>query len=714
MASTLSIAQEPVAQPIARPGRNCWRREHADRAAMLVDGEAYFAAVRSAMHQARRSILIVGWDIHSGVRLVRGFGDADDDETLGDLVVSLVRRRRRLRAHILIWDFAMAFAAERQLMPLFSRWWRLPRRLAFRYDDCHPLGGSHHQKIVVVDDSVAFVGGLDLTARRWDTREHRAAEPRRTDPWGASYRPFHDLQMVVDGEAAAAVGALVRQRWARLTRLRPKPVPERWRGDRWPAGVAADLHDVEVAVARTMPPTAEDPPIREIERLYLDAIAAAEHGIYLENQYLTCDDVAHALAARLREPAGPEVVLVCPELSSGWLEEHTMGARRTQLLQALREVDVHDRLRVLAPHAPDDPSVPITVHSKLMIVDDRHLHVGSANLSHRSMGIDSECDLCIDAARPEQAEAIAAMRARLVAEHLHVPIERLQAALDDGRGLGAAIERLRQESDTLRPLETHSSAVLDAVLPAVVPVDPERPLAPEALVEWLWPSGVSDDVGHGRWPVVTAVALVALVAVLWRFTDVASAVTPEALTAGAETLAGTRWGAPVGAVALAVASVAMVPIVPLIIAAGMLFGPWRGFAVALGGGTLGALAAHEIGRALWRDAVRRLLGRRANRLAHRLRHGGILAVIAVRLVPIAPFAMVNLAAGATRVPRRDFVLGTLLGLAPGAFALTVAGDRGIAIVRDPSWETAAALVGALLLVALIALAGRAVLRRRGA
>jgi len=222
-------------------GRNCWRVARAGRVAFLVDGEAYFAAFRAAAARARHSIFVVGWDVDSRTALV---GDAAADglpATLGDYLDALARRRRTLRIHVLDWDFAMLYALERELLPIYTLGWQTHRRLRFRLDDHHPLGASHHQKIVVVDDALAFVGGIDLTIRRWDTPEHRPDEPRRVDPSGDPYPPFHDVQVMVDGDAAAALGELARERWRRATGRDPRGLAERSDDDPWPTGVEPDV-----------------------------------------------------------------------------------------------------------------------------------------------------------------------------------------------------------------------------------------------------------------------------------------------------------------------------------------------------------------------------------------------------------------------------------------------------------------------------------------
>src|SRR5215831_3415259 len=181
------MAPRLVGSRIAVEERNCWRRAHARRAAFLVDGASYFAAFAEAVARAERSLFILGWDIHSGIRLRRNGARHDQPDALGDLLVAVLERRPELHANVLSWDFAMIYALEREPLPMLPRSWRRHPRLHFRLDGSHPLGASHHQKVVVVDDSVAFVGGFDLTACRWDTPEHRPDDPRRVDPGFGHY-----------------------------------------------------------------------------------------------------------------------------------------------------------------------------------------------------------------------------------------------------------------------------------------------------------------------------------------------------------------------------------------------------------------------------------------------------------------------------------------------------------------------------------------------
>lgn len=190
----------------AVPGRTCWRIERAGRIAFLIDGASYFAALAGALERAEQRVLIVGWDFHGRTRLRPGeAADALPDE-LGPRLDALLQRRAELRVHVLEWDYSLLYALERRLAPWLDSAWCRHERFAFRLDDQHPFGASQHQKLVVIDDALAFTGGLDLTLRRWDTPEHRSDDSRRRSPDGKPYEPFHDVQIAVDGAAAREIG----------------------------------------------------------------------------------------------------------------------------------------------------------------------------------------------------------------------------------------------------------------------------------------------------------------------------------------------------------------------------------------------------------------------------------------------------------------------------------------------------------------------------
>jgi len=656
--------------PIARPGRNCWRIAPASRMAFLVDGEDYYRAVAESFARAERSIEIVGWDVNSRTRMIEPDNPFDLPCELGPMLDTLVSRRRRLHARVLEWDFPMIYALDRELLPLVQFGWKTHRRVHFRLDSSHPIGASQHQKIVTIDDKIAFVGGMDISHGRWDTCEHAPDDPRRIDPWGRRYPPYHDLMMVCDGAAAAALAELARERWRRAGGRLRRTV--RTGGDPWPASVKPDLEEADLAIARTEPPYADRPAVTEIAKGWIDLIRSARRSLYIENQYLTSAAVGDALAKRLASEDCPEVVIVLTNSSSGWLEEATMGVLRARLLERLREADRCDRLRVYFVCAGD--GVDVKIHAKAVIVDDEMLRIGSANLNNRSMGLDTECDVFIEACgRRDVKTAIVALRDRLLGEHLGVEPARVHAEIEQRGSIGDAIEALRGGGHTLVPLVTGRDTWIDTVVPDSALLDPEHPVGMSDLFAELAPD---DPVAALRGPLEHAaivLAAAAAVAALWYATP---------LPARFATFEIDVWLAPwrdsalaplFASAAVALAGVAMAPASLLAALCGFVLGPWSGASAAILGAIVGAAGGYAIGSRLRRNTIRRLVGRYVDRVTRQLRIGGLHAMLAARLMPQAPFGAVNVVAGAARFPLRPFLLGTLCGSAPGLFVMAIVG-----------------------------------------
>ena len=667
---------------ILQPGRNCWRLARARRAALLIDGAAYFAALRDAALRARRSIFVIGWDVDSRVSLAPQGARDGLPEQLGAFLDALVRRSASLEVQVLDWDFAMLYALDREVLPIYSFGWRTHRRVQFRLDGRHPPGASHHQKIVVLDDALAFVGGIDLTRGRWDRPEHRPDDPLRRGPDGASYAPFHDVQMAVDGEAAVALGALARERWRRATGH--APASHEPGGELWPANLQPDFTGVDVAIARTAPAYDGAPAVQEVKQLYLDAIAAARRSLYIENQYFTSAAVRDALAARLQQRDGPEVVVVSRRNASGWLEQNTMYVQRARTLRALRELDGHGRLHAYFPDHAGLRGQCIDLHSKLMMVDERLLRVGSANLNNRSMGLDTECDIAIEADAPHVENAIAGLRCRLVAEHLGVEAGLVAATLERAGSLASTIEALRGNERTLTPIPHRIDPEVDAAVPEGLLIDPERPMEPDELVDAIVPREDRPRAGLRVALVATLVLTLAGLAAAWRWGPLHHWLDPDVVAAAIAALKGEP-STPLWVLgAYLLASLAAIPVTLLIVVTALAFGPAAGFGYALAGSLLASAVTFAFGRRLGRDKVRRLGGARLNELSRRLGNGGVLAVLVLRLVPVAPFTLVNLVAGATHLRARDFLLGTALGMTPGILAVTVFSDRLAAALWHPS------------------------------
>lgn len=436
------------------PGQTCWRVERADQFACIIDAADYFQHVKAAMLRAHHRIMLIGWDFDARTTFERGVKTLPGPNQLGAFLYWMLWKRPDLHVYLL--------KSNLRLLPAFDGiWFGLTpvsllnqfssRRIHFAIDGAHPLGSVHHQKIAVIDDAVAFCGGMDLTVGRWDNPAHED-DSRQRRTFGRAYGPRHDVAVAVDGAAARALGDQARARWQTATDGSVESVAAK--DVAWPTGLEPSLRNVDVGIALTMPELDHRPEVREVEALNLAAIAAARHTIYLENQYLASRRLVEALADRLKESDGPEIVIVIARKGNNPLERGTMDSARHRLIQLLWESDEHHRLGVYWPATAGGAS--IYVHSKVLVIDERLLRVGSSNLNNRSMGFDSECDVAIEADidSPDNdavRSQITALRDQLVAEHLGTSVGDFQRALRGCQSLRHAIEELRGHGKTLRP-----------------------------------------------------------------------------------------------------------------------------------------------------------------------------------------------------------------------------------------------------------------------
>ena len=436
------------------PGSTCWRVEASHRVALLVDNEPYYAALHAALLAAKRSVHILGWAFDPRTRLVPdGLDGPNDPDEVGRVLVELCRAKPEIDVRILVWKSPFGSMGHQDI-----RGHRAKRRFArtpvdFREAHDVPFGACHHQKMVVIDDRVAFCGGGDIVTNRWDSQAHRHIEPRRILPSQDHHPARHEVMMMVDHNTASTLGELFRRRWENATGemlASSQPAFD----DPWPECATAELSDVRVGIARTQPAWRDLPLVDEIRQLTLACIASARQIIYLENQYFTCQPVADALAARLREPDGPEIVLLVSGRAPSWFDHLTMDYARNPLIRHLRAADRCDRFRALSPKT--SAGAAIVVHSKVGVFDDRIVRVGSANLNNRSEGVDTECDLAIESDTSSGRKAIAAFRDQLLSHYLAVDADQFAHARIAGGGIVAAIDALNVEG-RLAPVAISSS-----------------------------------------------------------------------------------------------------------------------------------------------------------------------------------------------------------------------------------------------------------------
>ena len=349
------------------------------------------------------------------------------------------------------------------------------------------------------------------------------------------------------------------------------------------------------------------------------------------------------------------------------------------------------------------------IHSKVMVVDDRFLRVGSANINNRSMGADTECDLAIEARNDRGARAPSLrIRNRLLGEHCGVAAADVAAALARHGSLVRAADELSANGHSLRPIDDGEP-------------DDRRPCRRHRA---HWPIRRSRSGRRGWPPSAGAPAAAARgprpaprssSASRWRGAIRRSRSSPTAdnVRAVLKSVRGEPWAVVVVVLVFVLAGVIVFPLNVLILTTAAVFGPWLGILYGGAGAWRAARDLTSSARWLGREALDRMMGAALAARLEGVRKRGLLAVVTFRLLPIAPFTLVNIAAGASGIRFVDFLVGTLIGMLPGLALMSVMGDRIVRILAEPSAGDIAILVVCVAALIGLAVAAQALLSRRG-
>jgi phospholipase D1/2 len=205
--------------------------------------------------------------------------------------------------------------------------------------------------------------------------------------------------------------------------------------------------------------------------------------------------------------------------------------------------------------------------------------------------------------------------------------------------------------------------------------------------------------GHGRrgaFLKIAAAALLLLALTLaWHYTPLAELAQPDMVRRSLASFAQNPWAPLVVILTFVTGGFVAFPVTVLIAATAAAFGPWPGLAYAACGVLVSASLTYAIGARLGKETLRNVLGPRLNRIRRRIARQGIIAVATVRLVPLAPFTVVNLVAGASAIRPIDYLAGTALGMLPGLVVLSVLGHQIMRIITYPTPADLALLAAAV-------------------
>jgi uncharacterized membrane protein YdjX (TVP38/TMEM64 family) len=349
--------------------------------------------------------------------------------------------------------------------------------------------------------------------------------------------------------------------------------------------------------------------------------------------------------------------------------------------------DTYKRLRLVYPAASRSRDVATFVHSKVMVVDDTLARIGSANFSHRSMGMDTECDLAAEAGDgPEARAGVRRVRDRLLAEHLDLPVDDVARGIERAGSMGGFIDTRQTADHTLVRLDlSQEIGSPPAVLHAAA--DPDEPAAFGSAVETLVPAFDATSAHNPlRLWILPVVTLAAALAIAFRSSHTldSMAITPSSL-----------W---VGAALFVVAGLLLVPLELLAVVAGVCFGALRGGVVAMIGSLAAAVIGYAAGRMIGAEGLTRWISRQSYRSVRQVSARGAGGVAALRLSSIASAGSIHLLCGAGRVPFVSYLAGTIIGSIPVVAALCWLGGLLRQTLLYPSPSTGLATVGAAVLL----------------
>ncbi len=691
----------PVVQPnqnntFFQPNKNCWRINRAKHVSLLIDCANFYRALHRAITNAQHSIFILGWEIDSQTRLLRG--EEEKKSTIPSIAVELLNWKAHQNSEIKIylsrWDASVVFIKDRDLLPEFVWTSNTPENVHICLDGQIPMGGSQHQKVILIDDELVFTGGMDIARQRWDEREHRIIEPERQDILGP-YGPYHDVQIMMDGPITLDFAELVRERWKKAVDynaipIRPitsdnliNPVPS------WPSQFKARSLNIECSISRTIPRLDEQEPVQEIRQMYLDLIAQAQNFIYIENQFLTSEEIARALNQRLTEQPQLKVLLVSSYEPQGVFERESFWAGRIDFKKILEKNISTERVRLTYPCIKDvnGNSFFKRIHSKVLVVDDTFLTIASSNLNHRSLILDSECDISLMAESAEQKKFISSVRNDLIAEHTSHNLKQVAEILDGQFSLDQLISAecfngyaLYEVDDTLFTDQNFKS-VLNRI------ADPEQPLMSYFAVNSLDKAAMKMEPftnPRKHRLIFFTILIFSLIGIFVYLKSHLEWFHPERIKVFLEYAQTSRFSLPLVCLIYVVGGFVLFPVTILSLITATVFGSLLGPLYGMVGSLISATVMFWLGHWAGLNGLRNLFGERIRSIDRKFHKSGIVGVAALRFIPIAPYSLVNLVAGISSITFFDFIVGTFLGFLPGLLVKGFVGQSLTEVLINPT------------------------------
>lgn len=373
----------------------------------LWEAGTYYARISELLEDCADHAVFVGWQVDSRVPMARPARDGLPAgwETFKSKVVRLCEEKPTLQFYFLMWDHAYFYTLEREALQ-GRAWLDIHPRVHFVFDNRHPFGGSHHEKIVLIDGKAALCGGIDVCADRWDSPAHLFHDPRRSlDLKHEKHGPYHDMAVQVTGPVVEKIQKHIRRRWGRISSI---PFPEVKPQSRPDSGSRSH----PVLLSRTQASIDADerrqPLRREIEFLFRDLIRSAKRRIIIEGQYYWSSEMNDLIIAKMHELRDRPfaVFVILADLHQLKSVSRQMSAHELRLIQKLERAGKECGTQLIVGHPAvfatptekkpgDEEYRSVYVHSKVIVIDDKYLAIGSANLASRALRVDTELNLTL-------------------------------------------------------------------------------------------------------------------------------------------------------------------------------------------------------------------------------------------------------------------------------------------------------------------------------
>lgn len=666
---------------------------------LFLSANEYYLELYKNFQLAQRSIFILGWDVHSSVDLLpEGRSDRDVAPSQLHLLLKWVANKNKdLKIYILPWEYAFFYTFERDLFLEAKFKWIAPSNIKFSTDGTNPIGASHHQKIVLIDDTIAYCGGIDLTVHRWDNKEHIPNNPKRVLLDGSMYPPYHDLQLRIQGDLVKDFSKIVRSRYRNATGNHI-PISNTKNEQLIKVKGSISLEAQNARVLQTRPTGTYGKELREVEQAYLDLIRNAKSFLYIENQYLTSDLITEELIKRLSEDTCPEIMIVLPKMAGAWLELETMGRLQAEKCLRISSADKYKRLQILYP---DDSRLKendyIVVHSKLMLADHSRLVIGSANLTNRSLGLDTECSVYVEGHYQN-------LFFNLISMFSDVSTEDISQMFENGHSYKTIVSAINSKSSfkKLKDINVFSyrPTIPDDLIPDKDYLDQSQPVEFDQQLQ-LYNKAIKK-----RWKILQrltqnwgfAVTLFGglFLVLLWNYYPLSSLLGKD--QALYQSLLYSPYAILIICGIFFVAGIFFIPINLLILLTAPLYKPHHAFLLIMLGTQFFCFSTYLMGRIVfYLQKTQATYG--SHKIVKAFKDNSLLTFIFIRILPIAPSTVIGMIAGYLKASFLQYQIGSAIGIIPGTVALIFFQKSLFAIFQDYSWQNVLVFLFVLLFFA---------------